>query len=47
MDFASPSDRIFLTMLDASAGYYSHNLPAETKKGKAERKAQGIYYYYY
>ena len=32
-----------LTMLAALAQFYSDNLSLETKKGKAERKAQGLY----
>ncbi|MDP9364143.1 MAG: recombinase family protein [Chloroflexota bacterium] len=43
MDYASPSGRMFLTMLASFAEYYSHNLSMEVRKGKAERKAQGLY----
>ena len=43
MDFASPIGKVTLTMLASFAQYYSDNLSAETKKGKAERKRQGMY----
>ena len=43
MDFTTPIGRVVLTTLAAFAEYYSANLSAETRKGKAERKAQGLY----
>jgi len=43
MDFTSPIGKVILATLAAFAQYYSDNLSAETKKGKAERKAQGLY----
>lgn len=43
MDFSTPIGRVILSTLAAFAEYYSHNLSAETKKGKAERKRQGLY----
>lgn len=41
MDFATPIGRVFLAMLAALSEYYSDNLSRESKKGLAERKAQG------
>ena len=43
MDFTTPIGKVMLATLAAFAQYYSDNLSAETKKGKAERKAQGLY----
>ncbi len=43
MDFTSPIGKVILATLAAFAQYYSDNLSTETKKGKAERKAQGLY----
>jgi DNA invertase Pin-like site-specific DNA recombinase len=43
MDFTTPIGKVILTTLAAFAEYYSDNLSAETRKGKAERKRQGIY----
>lgn len=43
MDFASPIGRVMLANLGAFAQYYSDNLSHETKKGKTERKRQGLY----
>jgi len=43
IDYSTPSGRLFLTMLGGLAQWYSDNLSFETKKGKAERKAQGLY----
>ena len=43
MDFTTPFGKVALTMLLAFAEFYSDNLSAETRKGKAERKRQGIY----
>ena len=42
MDFSTPIGKVILATLAAFAQYYSDNL-SETKKGKAERKAQGLY----
>jgi site-specific DNA recombinase len=43
MDFSTPIGKVILATLAAFAEYFSHNLSAETKKGKRERKHQGIY----
>ena len=43
MDFTTPIGKVILTTLAAFAEYYSANLSAETRKGKAERKRQGIW----
>ena len=43
MDFTNPIGQVVLATLAAFAEYYSANLSAETKKGKAERKKQGLY----
>ncbi len=43
MDFTSPYGRFALSMLGALAELYSDNLSQETKKGKGERKEQGLY----
>ena len=43
MDFTTPIGKVILATLAAFAQYYSDNLATETKKGKAERKAQGLY----
>ncbi len=42
MDFTTPIGKVILATLAAFAEYYSANLSFETKKGKAERKAQGL-----
>ena len=42
MDYSSPSGQLMLTMLVGLSQFYSDNLSLETKKGKAERKAQGL-----
>ncbi len=42
MDYSSPAGQLMLTMLVGLAQFYSDNLSAETRKGKAERKAQGL-----
>lgn len=41
MDFTTPIGRLQLVMLAAIAEYFSANLSTETRKGKAERAAQG------
>jgi site-specific DNA recombinase len=43
MDFTTPIGKVILATLGAFAEYYSDNLSLETKKGKRERKAQGLY----
>lgn len=43
MDFSTPIGRVILATLAAFAQYYSDNLSTETRKGKAERKRQGLY----
>jgi DNA invertase Pin-like site-specific DNA recombinase len=43
MDFATPMGRVVLSTMGSLAQFYSDNLASETKKGKAERKAQGLY----
>ncbi len=43
MDFATPMGRVVLSTMGSLAQFYSDNLSAETKKGNAERKAQGLY----
>ncbi len=42
-DYTTAQGRLFLHMLAALAEFYSLNLSSETAKGKAERKAQGLY----
>ena len=43
MDFSTPWGKFALSMLGGLAELYSDNLSFETKKGWAERKAQGLY----
>lgn len=43
MDFTTPIGKVVLATLAAFAQYYSENLSAETRKGKLERKRQGLY----
>jgi len=43
MDYSTPSGQLMLTMLVGLNQFYSDNLSLETKKGKDERKRQGIY----
>jgi site-specific DNA recombinase len=43
MDFTTPIGKVILATLAAFAQYYSDNLAGEVRKGKAERKAQGLY----
>ncbi len=43
IDFTTPSGKVHLALLGAFAQYYSDNLSQETKKGWAERRAQGLY----
>jgi len=42
-DFTTPMGQVILAVLAAFAQYYSDNLSQETKKGKVERKKQGLY----
>ncbi len=42
MDYSTPAGQLMLTMLVGMAQFYSDNLAFETKKGKGERKAQGL-----
>ncbi|MFH1484250.1 MAG: recombinase family protein [Chloroflexota bacterium] len=43
MDFTTPYGKFALTMLGGLAQLYSDNLSFETRKGKGERKEQGLY----
>lgn len=43
VDYTTPHGKLFLHMLGALAQWYSDNLSQETRKGKAERKRQGMY----
>jgi DNA invertase Pin-like site-specific DNA recombinase len=43
MDFTTPIGKVVLATLAAFVQYFSDNLATEVKKGKAERKAQGLY----
>lgn len=43
LDYSSPQGKLFMHMLSALAQFYSDNLSQETKKGKNERKLQGLY----
>jgi site-specific DNA recombinase len=43
MDYTSPAGQLMLTMLVGMSQFYSDNLSFETKKGKQERKRQGLY----
>lgn len=43
MDFTTPIGKVILATLGAFAEYYSGNLSHEIRKGKAERKLQGLY----
>jgi len=42
-DFTTPMGQVVLSVLAAFAQYYSDNLGQEVRKGKRERKAQGLY----
>jgi site-specific DNA recombinase len=43
MDFTTPMGRVILSSMGSLGQFYSDNLSNETKKGKQERKAQGLY----
>ncbi len=43
MDFTTPIGKVILATLAAFAQYYSDNLASEVRKGKTERKKQGLY----
>ena len=43
MDFSTPWGNLALTLLGGLAQFYSDNLSQESKKGWAERRAQGLY----
>ena len=43
LDYSTPQGMLFMHMLWALAQFYSDNLSQETKKGKNERKLQGLY----
>lgn len=43
MDYSTPTGKFMLVMQGGLAELYSDNLSQETKKGLAERKAQGLY----
>lgn len=43
MDYSTSSGQLMLTMLVGLGQFYSDNLSQETKKGKGERKRQGMY----
>ncbi len=43
IDYTTPQGKLFFHMLGVLAQFYSDNLSQETRKGKAERKAQGLY----
>src|SRR5215212_4923003 len=43
LDYSTAAGQLMLTMLVGLAQFYSDNLSGETKKGKRERKAQGLY----
>ena len=42
-DYTTPQGRLFLQISGAVAEWYSNNLSQETRKGKQERKRQGLY----
>jgi len=43
MDYSTAQGQLMLTMLVGMGQFYSDNLAFETKKGKGERKRQGLY----
>src|SRR5207248_311203 len=43
LDYATPQGKLFMTLMGGIAQWYSDNLAKETKKGKDERREQGLY----
>jgi site-specific DNA recombinase len=43
LDYSTPQGKLFMHMLWALAQFYSDNLAQEVRKGKVERKQQGLY----
>lgn len=43
LDYSTPQGKLFMHMIWALSQFYSDNLSQETKKGKTERKQQGLY----
>ncbi len=43
VDFSTPMGRMVLSTMGGLAQFYSDNLASKTRKGKAERKAQGLH----
>ena len=43
MDFTTPYGKLALIMLGGLAQFYSDNLAQKVKKGKRERRMQGLY----
>lgn len=43
LDYSAPQGKLFMHMLWALAQFYSDNLAQEVRKGKGERKQQGLY----
>ena len=43
LDYSTPQGKLFMHMLWALAQFYSDNLSQETKKGKTERRQQGLH----
>lgn len=43
LDLTSPTGHLTMSALGMLAEFFSHNLSMETRKGKAERKAQGLH----
>src|SRR5437764_3263701 len=43
LDYSTPQGKLFMHMLWALAQFYSDNLAQEVRKGKVERRQQGLY----
>jgi site-specific DNA recombinase len=43
LDYSTPHGRLFMVLMGGIAEWYSNNLSKETRKGKKERKDQGLY----
>lgn len=43
LDYVTPQGKLFMVLMGGIAEWYSNNLSKETKKGKKERKDQGLY----